>query len=72
MSVKADPEPLAPRRRGPEGSEWSEPVKVFDAVRYKRDGSGAMTPIAGSRLPAAAITIAICALAVYLVAGLAE
>ena len=39
---------------------------------YKRDGSGAMTPIAGSRLPAAAITIAICALAVYLMAGLAE
>ena len=40
MSVKADNEPLAKPRKGPEGSDWSEPVKVFDAVRYKRDGSG--------------------------------
>lgn len=40
MSVKADREPLAKVRKGPEGSEWSEPVKVFDKVRYKRDGEG--------------------------------
>jgi dipeptidyl aminopeptidase/acylaminoacyl peptidase len=40
MEVKAELEPLAPPRKGPEGSEWSEPVKVFDAVRYKRDGQG--------------------------------
>ncbi|MEM9209418.1 MAG: DPP IV N-terminal domain-containing protein, partial [Pseudomonadota bacterium] len=40
MSVKAEVEPLAKARSGPEGSEWSEPVKVFSAVRYKRDGSG--------------------------------
>ena len=40
LSVKADSEPLAKPRSGPEGSEWSEPVKVFDAVRYKRDGRG--------------------------------
>ncbi len=39
-SVKADVEPIAKARSGPEGSEWSEPVKVFSAVRYKRDGSG--------------------------------
>jgi dipeptidyl aminopeptidase/acylaminoacyl peptidase len=40
MDVKAPSEPLAKPRTGPEGSEWSEPVKVFDKVRYKRDGSG--------------------------------
>ena len=40
MSVKADVEPLAKSRSGPEGSDWSEPVKVFSAVRYKRDGAG--------------------------------
>lgn len=40
MTVKAETSPLAKPRSGPEGSEWSEPVKVFDAVRYKRDGSG--------------------------------
>lgn len=40
MPVNAENEPLAPARSGPEGSDWSEPVKVFDAVRYKRDGSG--------------------------------
>lgn len=40
MSVKAESKPLAKPRSGPEGSEWSEPVKVFDAVRYKRDGAG--------------------------------
>ena len=40
LPVKAEAEPLAKPRSGPEGSEWSEPVKVFDAVRYKRDGSG--------------------------------
>ena len=40
MPVKAESDPLAKPRKGPEGSEWSEPVKVFDAVRYKRDGSG--------------------------------
>ncbi len=40
MSVKAESEPLAKPRSGPEGSSWSEPVKVFDAVRYKRDGTG--------------------------------
>lgn len=40
LSVKADVEPLAKGRSGPEGSDWSEPVKVFSAVRYKRDGSG--------------------------------
>jgi dipeptidyl aminopeptidase/acylaminoacyl peptidase len=40
MPVKAEFEPLAESRTGPEGSEWSEPVKVFDAVRYKRDGTG--------------------------------
>lgn len=40
MSVKADVEPLVKGRSGPEGSDWSEPVKVFSAVRYKRDGSG--------------------------------
>lgn len=38
--VEAESKPLAPPRSGPEGSEWSEPVKVFDAVRYKRDGAG--------------------------------
>ena len=40
MSVNADVEPLVKGRSGPEGSDWSEPVKVFSAVRYKRDGSG--------------------------------
>jgi dipeptidyl aminopeptidase/acylaminoacyl peptidase len=40
MPVRAEAEPLAEPRSGPEGSEWSEPVKVFDAVRYKRDGEG--------------------------------
>ena len=40
MPVKAESDPLAEPRKGPAGSEWSEPVKVFDAVRYKRDGSG--------------------------------
>ena len=40
QTVAADPQPLAPRRSGPEGSEWSDPVKVIDAVRYKRDGAG--------------------------------
>ena len=40
MPVKAESEPLAKPRTGPEGSEWSEPVRVFDKVRYKRDGSG--------------------------------
>lgn len=40
MSVKAKPEPLAKPRSGPEGSNWSEPVRVFDGVRYKRDGTG--------------------------------
>lgn len=40
MPVKAEAEPLVEPREGPEGSEWSEPVEVFDALRYKRDGSG--------------------------------
>ena len=40
MSVAADSEPLVTPRSGPEGSTWSEPVKVFDRVRYKRDGAG--------------------------------
>ena len=40
QTVAADAQPLAPRRSGPEGSEWSAPVKVIDAVRYKRDGAG--------------------------------
>ena len=40
MPVKAETKPLAEPRTGPEGSEWSEPVRVFDAVRYKRDGKG--------------------------------
>ncbi len=39
-SVKGSSEPLVAPRSGPEGSDWSEPVKVFDAVRYKRDGAG--------------------------------
>ncbi|MDX1480710.1 MAG: S9 family peptidase [Woeseiaceae bacterium] len=40
MSVKAESEPLAKPRSAPEGAQWSEPVKLFDAVRYKRDGAG--------------------------------
>jgi dipeptidyl aminopeptidase/acylaminoacyl peptidase len=40
MAVKAATTPLAKPRSGPEGSEWSEPVRVFDAVRYRRDGAG--------------------------------
>jgi len=40
MPVKAQQEPLAPARTPPEGATWSEPVKVFDDVLYKRDGTG--------------------------------
>lgn len=40
MPVAAESEPLVAPRSGPEGSTWSEPVKVFDRVRYKRDGAG--------------------------------
>ncbi|MDH5311904.1 MAG: DPP IV N-terminal domain-containing protein, partial [Gammaproteobacteria bacterium] len=40
MPVKAEQEPLAPTRKPPEGATWSEPVRVFDGVRYKRDGTG--------------------------------
>ena len=40
MPVPAESEPLVAPRSGPEGSTWSEPVKVFDRVRYKRDGAG--------------------------------
>lgn len=40
MEVPAQSEPLVKARSGPEGSDWSEPVKVFDGVRYKRDGAG--------------------------------
>ncbi len=40
LPVKAEAEPLAEPRAPPEGAEWSEPVKVFDAVRYKSDGDG--------------------------------
>jgi len=40
MPVAAETEPLAEARSGPEGSTWSEPVRVFDAARYKRDGEG--------------------------------
>ena len=32
-SVKGESEPLVAPRSGPEGSDWSEPVKVLDAVR---------------------------------------
>ena len=38
--VKAKIEPLVEPRQAPEGAVWSEPVKVFKDVRYKRDGSG--------------------------------
>jgi len=40
MPVKAVQEPLAPARKPPEGATWSEPVRVFDDVLYKRDGTG--------------------------------
>jgi dipeptidyl aminopeptidase/acylaminoacyl peptidase len=40
MQVKAETTPLVKPRKGPEGSTWSDPVRVFDAVRYKRDGKG--------------------------------
>ena len=40
MEIVAESEPLVAPRTGPEGSSWSEPVKVFDGVRYKRDGTG--------------------------------
>ena len=43
MSVKGSSDPLVKPRKGPEGSDWSEPVKTFDAVRYKRDGAGFVT-----------------------------
>jgi len=40
MPVAAEIEPLAKPREAPEGADWSEPVKAFDAVLYKRDGDG--------------------------------
>ena len=40
METVAESEPLVAPRAGPEGSNWSEPVRVFDGVRYKRDGTG--------------------------------
>ncbi len=40
MPVKALSEPIAKPRTKPEGAEWSEPVKVIDAVQYRRDGQG--------------------------------
>ena len=40
METVAASEPLVAPRTGPEGSSWSEPVRVFDGVRYKRDGTG--------------------------------
>lgn len=38
--VRSKLTPLAKPRTGPEGSQWSEPVSVIDAVQYKRDGEG--------------------------------
>jgi len=35
---------LAPVRKKPEGADWSEPVKVIDAARYRRDGEGFLEP----------------------------
>ena len=40
MDVPKKSEPIAKPRSKPEGAEWSEPVKVIDAARYQRDGSG--------------------------------
>ena len=40
MPVLALSEPIAKPRTKPEGAEWSEPVKVIDAVQYRRDGQG--------------------------------
>ena len=40
MPVQALSEPIAKPRTKPEGAEWSEPVKVIDAVQYRRDGQG--------------------------------
>lgn len=38
--VDADTKPLAKPPEKPEGAEWSEPVKVIDHARYRRDGQG--------------------------------
>ncbi|TNE60785.1 MAG: S9 family peptidase, partial [Sphingomonadales bacterium] len=38
--VDADTKPLAKAPKKPDGAKWSEPVKVIDHARYRRDGQG--------------------------------
>ena len=38
-AVPAETKPIASPRQKPEGAEWSDPVKVIDAARYRRDGA---------------------------------
>lgn len=44
MAVPAEREPLAKAPKKPEGATWSDPVKLIDTVRYKRDGRGFVEP----------------------------
>ncbi len=44
MPVPGEPATLAKPRVKPEGADWSEPVKVIDSARYRRDGSGFIEP----------------------------
>jgi len=44
MSVPTEAASLVAPRAKPEGADWSEPVKVIDSARYRRDGRGFLDP----------------------------